>query len=97
MLLRNLTEKVCPSLPQRLLSQRLNHNATSNNRLNSDRKMRAWQFHEYNDEIQYTDMAKIPGLTSANDVLVKVRATSVNPIDVAMSSKYAKHMFFPCY
>lgn len=52
-------------------------------------KMSGWQIHSYGalDEIQYSDSLKMPVLRSPNQVLVKVTASSVNPIDVAMISK----------
>lgn len=51
--------------------------------------MSGWQIHSYGalDEIQYSDSLKMPVLRSPNQVLVKVTASSVNPIDVAMISK----------
>lgn len=38
-------------------------------------------------ELQFTKTAKKPHLRSPNEVLVKVSASSVNPIDVAMIGK----------
>lgn len=54
-----------------------------------DEKMQAWQIHCYGglDELKFTK-AKIPTLTRPSDVLVKVDASSVNPIDVAMIRKF---------
>lgn len=56
---------------------------------NEDRKMGAWQIHAYSgiDELQYSDKVKIPTINTNNDVLVKIKASSVNPIDIAMTSK----------
>uniref|UniRef100_A0A8D8EAF9 Reticulon-4-interacting protein 1, mitochondrial n=1 Tax=Culex pipiens TaxID=7175 RepID=A0A8D8EAF9_CULPI len=53
-------------------------------------KMSGWQIHSYGalDEIQYSDSLKMPVLRSPNQVLVKVTASSVNPIDVAMIKGY---------
>lgn len=52
-------------------------------------KMCGWQIHSYGslDEVEHSDNLKIPILTSPNQLLVKVTAASVNPIDVAMISK----------
>lgn len=49
-------------------------------------KMNGWQIHEYGgtELLQFNDSIKIPIVNSPTDVLVKVSATSVNPIDVAM-------------
>lgn len=51
-------------------------------------KMQAWQIHSYGnlDELKCSN-ARMPVITSPNDVLVKIQASSVNPIDVAMISK----------
>lgn len=50
------------------------------------RKMRGWQIHEYGDVgiIQSNENIKVPIVKETNEVLVKVSAASVNPIDVAM-------------
>lgn len=52
-------------------------------------KMTAWQIHDYGDlqELQYSDNVKMPKIQQANECLIKVLATSVNPIDVAMLSE----------
>lgn len=52
------------------------------------RKMGAWQFHSYGDDLLFSDKVRIPPVSGANDVLVKISATSLNPIDLAMSSKW---------
>lgn len=51
-------------------------------------KMFAWQIHSYGDlnELQLTK-ARIPPITRPTDMLVKVHAASVNPIDCYMISK----------
>lgn len=48
--------------------------------------MIGWQIHEYGgiELLQCNEHIKIPTVNSPNDVLVEVRAASVNPIDVAM-------------
>lgn len=58
------------------------------------RKMGAWQLHAYGDEVLYSDKVRIPAVTGANDVLVKVSAASLNPIDVDMASEYCKLYIF---
>ncbi|XP_055545478.1 reticulon-4-interacting protein 1 homolog, mitochondrial isoform X2 [Wyeomyia smithii] len=53
-------------------------------------KMCGWQIHSYGnlDEVEYSENMKMPALTSPNQLLVKVTAASVNPIDVAMIKGY---------
>ncbi|EAT47729.1 AAEL001183-PA [Aedes aegypti] len=53
-------------------------------------KMCGWQIHSYGslEEVQFSDNLKMPVLTSPNQLLVKVTAASVNPIDVAMIKGY---------
>lgn len=46
-------------------------------------KMKAWQVHSYNEELQLTP-ARIPIISQPNDVLVRVEAASVNPLDTYM-------------
>lgn len=52
-------------------------------------KMSAWQIHDYGDiqELQYSENVKIPQILQANECLIKVLASSVNPIDVMMLSE----------
>lgn len=54
------------------------------------RKMRGWQVHSYGgiEELQLAENAKIPTISNANEVLVKVQTAGVNPIDVAMLRMY---------
>lgn len=51
-------------------------------------KMKGWQINEYGDldVLQFNDNIKVPILEDPNEVLVKVQAASVNPIDVLMIS-----------
>ncbi|XP_037961191.1 reticulon-4-interacting protein 1 homolog, mitochondrial isoform X2 [Teleopsis dalmanni] len=55
-------------------------------------KMNGWQLHSYGDleELQHTNNLKIPKIRCASDCLVRVRCTTVNPIDVAMLSYGSK-------
>lgn len=46
-------------------------------------KMFAWQVHSYKEDVQLTS-ARIPIIREPSEVLIKVEAASVNPIDVAM-------------
>lgn len=57
-------------------------------------KMRGWQLHNYGDidELQLSDMLKIPQIRSSNECLVRIRATAVNPIDLAMLRGYGATM-----
>lgn len=49
-------------------------------------RMQAWQIHSYNGlgDLRLSNV-RIPLITNPNDVLVKIEAASVNPIDVAMT------------
>lgn len=50
-------------------------------------KMQAWQIHSYNglEDLRLSNVT-MPVIMQPTDVLVKVEAASVNPIDVAMTS-----------
>ncbi|XP_030555041.1 reticulon-4-interacting protein 1 homolog, mitochondrial [Drosophila novamexicana] len=56
----------------------------------SSMKMRGWQLHSYGgiDELQLSDKLKWPQIRSSDECLVRVRATAVNPIDIAMLGGY---------
>lgn len=56
----------------------------TDNDFKSAKKMNGWQIHSYSDGIQFSDKIKIPTIKDSNELLVKVSATSINPIDVAM-------------
>ena len=58
-------------------------------------KMSSWQIHAYGDlsELQYSPQMRIPHITQPNQVLVKVDAASVNPIDVAMIGTFRVYFF----
>lgn len=61
--------------------------------------MKSWQIHEYGalNNLQLGE-ARIPYVSSPCKVLVKVKAASVNPIDVAMiSKKYLHRVCHPCF
>lgn len=52
-------------------------------------KMAAYQIHSYGnniEELQFNRNAKKPHIKMPSEVLVKVHASSVNPIDLAMTS-----------
>ncbi|GIY30411.1 uncharacterized protein CEXT_431211 [Caerostris extrusa] len=53
--------------------------------------MQAWQAFEYGgpEQLQLNTMADIPTIKNSVDVLVKVHAASVNPLDVQMLSMCA--------
>ncbi|XP_077296997.1 NAD(P)H oxidoreductase RTN4IP1, mitochondrial-like [Arctopsyche grandis] len=57
---------------------------------NARDKMSAWQIHSYGDlsELQLSPQTRIPHIAHPNQVLIKVEAASVNPIDVAMIGGY---------
>lgn len=53
-------------------------------------RMSGWQIHAYSDnvqELQLADNIKKPIIRKPSELLVKVTASSVNPIDVAMMSE----------
>lgn len=53
-------------------------------------RMRAWQIHNYSEsvsELQAANNLKKPHIRRPDQLLVKVLASSVNPIDTAMMSK----------
>lgn len=51
----------------------------------SANKMYAWQVHSYNEDPQLSS-ARIPIITEPSDLLIRVEAASVNPIDTSMKS-----------
>lgn len=74
--------------PRRLLSQDAQ---AARPIVSAERKMGAWQVHAYGDvreELQFSDRVKVPVIADANDVLVRVTASSLNAIDVEMASKH---------
>lgn len=53
-------------------------------------RMSGWQIHSYSDnveDLQISDHVKKPFIRNPSELLVKVLASSVNPIDVAMMSE----------
>ncbi|XP_015603922.1 reticulon-4-interacting protein 1, mitochondrial isoform X2 [Cephus cinctus] len=56
---------------------------------NPEDKMQAWQIHSYGnlDELKLSTV-RMPVITKPTEVLIKVEASSVNPIDVAMMKGY---------
>lgn len=56
----------------------------------SIRKMSGWQLHCYGDidELQFSEKLKLPSIRSSEECLVRVRTTTVNPIDLAMLGGY---------
>ncbi|CAG9811527.1 unnamed protein product [Chironomus riparius] len=53
-------------------------------------RMSGWQIHSYGelDEVQFSKNVKKPYIRSPKELLVKVDASSVNPLDVAMINGY---------
>ncbi|CAK9827719.1 Reticulon-4-interacting protein 1, mitochondrial [Anthophora retusa] len=56
---------------------------------NVEDKMQAWQIHSYGglDELKLSNV-RIPVIARPTDILVKIEASSVNPIDIAMTKGY---------
>lgn len=52
--------------------------------------MSAWGVHDYGtpEKLTTIDNMRVPTLQNPEDVLVKVHATSVNPIDVALIGEF---------
>lgn len=53
-------------------------------------KMQAWQIHSYNglEDLKLSNI-RIPVIMQPTDVLVKIEAASINPVDVAMTSRFS--------
>lgn len=47
-------------------------------------RMQAWRVHAYGAGELRLESARVPALRAPDDVLVRVRAASLNPLDVAM-------------
>jgi len=60
----------------------------------SDQTMKAWQIHEYSGSsgLELAQEKLIPSISSPRDVLVKIHAASVNPIDVQMAAGYGRNL-----
>ncbi|XP_043264004.1 reticulon-4-interacting protein 1 homolog, mitochondrial [Colletes gigas] len=58
-------------------------------KVNVEDKMQAWQIHSYGglEELKLSNI-RIPVIGRPTDVLIKVQASSVNPIDIAMTRGY---------
>ncbi|XP_035825343.1 reticulon-4-interacting protein 1 homolog, mitochondrial isoform X2 [Aplysia californica] len=57
-------------------------------------KMSAWQIHQYGrtEELSFVKATKAATIKSPNEILVKVHAASVNPIDVRMMDGYGRKL-----
>ncbi|XP_018800021.1 PREDICTED: reticulon-4-interacting protein 1 homolog, mitochondrial isoform X1 [Bactrocera latifrons] len=57
---------------------------------NSSLKMDGWQIHNYGttEELQFATGLRMPIIINSTDCLVRINATTVNPIDVAMLRGY---------
>lgn len=56
--------------------------------------LQAWQIHEYSGSsgLDLATSKLIPSISSPRDVLVKIHASSVNPIDVQMAAGYGRNL-----
>ncbi|XP_043240954.1 reticulon-4-interacting protein 1 homolog, mitochondrial-like [Amphibalanus amphitrite] len=72
------------SLRRCLVSRRSAHRASV------PTEMSAWQIHRYGgpEELQLTTSHRLPTITQPTELLIKVHAASINPIDVAMLGGY---------
>ncbi|KAK9888820.1 hypothetical protein WA026_001043 [Henosepilachna vigintioctopunctata] len=64
-------------------------NACVHEKATNNYKMNAWQVHSYGDELLRSS-TRTPIVNEVNEVLVKVEAASVNPIDLLMKEGYAR-------
>lgn len=57
--------------------------------------MSAWQIKAYNgiSSLELVDNLDLPPITKPNDVLVEVRAASINTLDVMMTGKLSFYLF----
>jgi hypothetical protein len=61
-------------------------------------KMLAWQIHYYADKNDpHLSRVRIPILSRPSEVLIKVDASSVNPIDIAMTCKLLIFKNYYCF
>ena len=61
---------------------------------NSLSQMKGWHLESYVGipGLVFQENLKIPTLTTSNDILIKVEASSVNPLDVMMSKGYGQNL-----
>lgn len=74
----------------RLLSTASLQNETQESKRNFTNRMSGWQIHSYSDqtsELILSEKLVKPFISSPSQLLVKITASSVNPIDTAMMSK----------
>jgi hypothetical protein len=59
-------------------------------------RMQAWVIYYYGDNQQFTlsDSVQIPIILSPKDVVIKVLASSINPIDIRRRGKQIKNSFY---
>uniref|UniRef100_A0AAY5KUF6 Alcohol dehydrogenase-like N-terminal domain-containing protein n=1 Tax=Esox lucius TaxID=8010 RepID=A0AAY5KUF6_ESOLU len=71
-----------------ILMGRLKGSLSAFSRLQSN--MSAWVIDEYgnNGVLRFTEEATAPSISSGDDVLIRVHAASLNPIDIAMRAGY---------
>lgn len=55
--------------------------------------MSAWLIDQYgsNEVLKFSDETPAPTVNSPNEVMVKVHATSLNPLDIAMRGKWTRN------
>ncbi|GBP15825.1 Reticulon-4-interacting protein 1 homolog, mitochondrial [Eumeta japonica] len=57
-------------------------------------KMYAWQIHSYGELSELRlDEARVPSLRGPDEILVRVHASSINPLDIAMIGGYGSRIF----
>ncbi|CAH1798632.1 unnamed protein product [Owenia fusiformis] len=57
-------------------------------------KMAAWQIHKYggNEQLSFSNTCRVPPISNPDDILIKIHAASVNPIDVGMRGGYGSNV-----
>ncbi|XP_031629544.1 reticulon-4-interacting protein 1 homolog, mitochondrial-like isoform X2 [Contarinia nasturtii] len=68
--------------------------SSSHENIETSKQMKGWKIDEYDGiaALQFSDQLKMPAITSANDVLIEVYSTSVNPIDQLMIEGYGANV-----
>ena len=84
----------CSCLPKRLMSKALPSNS-SVDQLSVPESMKAWRLHSFTgvNSAKLDTSVPVPTIQCPHDVLVKVEAASVNPLDIAMARGYGSQAF----
>lgn len=85
--LRAMLKKLALNFKPDIGKSRFLSNLSVKHKENVEDKMQAWQIHSYGglEELKLSNI-RVPVIARPTDVLIKVQASSVNPIDIAMTS-----------